>query len=83
MIDAILFDIDGTLITTGGAGAIAWRMAFEDLYGVPADIGMFSDAGMTDPEVGRRTFAAACGSTCSVGGAPRMRSNSSRGNASR
>jgi phosphoglycolate phosphatase len=58
MVDAILFDIDGTLITTGGAGAVAWRMAFEDLYGVPADIGMFSDAGMTDPEVGRRTFAA-------------------------
>jgi phosphoglycolate phosphatase len=61
MVDAILFDIDGTLITTGGAGAVAWRMAFEDLYGVPADIGMFSDAGMTDPEVGRRTFAAVLG----------------------
>jgi len=58
MIDAILFDIDGTLITTGGAGAAAWRLAFEDLYDVPADIGMFSDAGMTDPEVGRRTFVA-------------------------
>jgi phosphoglycolate phosphatase-like HAD superfamily hydrolase len=53
---AILFDIDGTLITTGGAGAAAWRMAFEELYGIPADIGMFSDAGMTDPEVGRLTF---------------------------
>src|SRR6266581_6177107 len=61
MIDAILFDIDGTLITTGGAGGIAWRMAFEDLYGIPADIGMFSDAGMTDPEVGRRTFVAVIG----------------------
>src|ERR1700757_2846758 len=55
---AILFDIDGTLITTGGAGAVAWRLAFDELYGVPADIGMFSDAGMTDPEVGRRTFVA-------------------------
>jgi phosphoglycolate phosphatase len=58
---AILFDIDGTLITTGGAGAVAWRRAFDELYGVPADIGMFSDAGMTDPEVGRRTFAAVIG----------------------
>src|SRR5581483_6646166 len=58
VIDAILFDIDGTLITTGGAGAAAWRMAFEDLHGIPADIGMFSDAGMTDPAVGRRTFVA-------------------------
>ena len=51
---AVLFDIDGTLITTGGAGAVAWRRAFEDLYGIPADIGRFTDNGMTDPEVGRR-----------------------------
>jgi phosphoglycolate phosphatase len=58
---AILFDIDGTLITTGGAGAVSWRLAFEELYGIPADIGMFSDAGMTDPEVGRRTFEAVLG----------------------
>jgi phosphoglycolate phosphatase-like HAD superfamily hydrolase len=54
---ALLFDIDGTLITTGGAGAVAWRRAFDELYGIPADIGAFSDAGMTDPEVGRATFA--------------------------
>jgi phosphoglycolate phosphatase len=54
---AVLFDIDGTLITTGGAGAVAWRRAFDELYGIPADIGMFTDAGMTDPEVGRLTFA--------------------------
>lgn len=54
---ALLFDIDGTLITTGGAGAVAWRRAFEELYSIPANIGEFSDAGMTDPEVGRATFA--------------------------
>jgi phosphoglycolate phosphatase len=53
---AILFDIDGTLITSGGAGAESWRQAFDELYGVPADIGEYTDAGMTDPEVGRRTF---------------------------
>lgn len=57
----ILFDIDGTLITTGGAGARSWRLAFEELYGVPADIGAFTDAGMTDPEVGRLTFASEIG----------------------
>jgi phosphoglycolate phosphatase-like HAD superfamily hydrolase len=61
---AVLFDIDGTLVTTGGAGAVAWRQAFEELYGIPADIGAFSDAGMTDPEVGRATF------THTVGHAP-------------
>ncbi len=58
---AILFDIDGTLITSGGAGAASWRRAFDDLYGIPADIGEFSDAGMTDPEVGRLTFNAVIG----------------------
>lgn len=55
---AILFDIDGTLITTGGAGAASWRLAFDELYGIPADIGRFTDTGMTDPEVGRKTFEA-------------------------
>src|SRR5579862_987262 len=55
---AILFDIDGTLIDTGGAGAASWRLAFDELYGIPADIGEFTDAGMTDPEVGRKTFEA-------------------------
>jgi phosphoglycolate phosphatase-like HAD superfamily hydrolase len=54
---AILFDIDGTLISSGGAGAESWRRAFDELYGIPADIGKFTDAGMTDPEVGRLTFA--------------------------
>ncbi len=54
----LLFDIDGTLVTTGGAGAVAWKRAFEELHGIPADIGVFTDAGMTDPEVGTRTFEA-------------------------
>ncbi len=55
---AILFDIDGTLIDTGGAGAASWRLAFDELYDIPADIGKFTDSGMTDPEVGRKTFEA-------------------------
>jgi phosphoglycolate phosphatase-like HAD superfamily hydrolase len=58
---AHLFDIDGTLISTGGAGAASWRLAFDELYAIPADIGEFTDAGMTDPEVGRRTFEAVIG----------------------
>jgi len=57
----ILFDVDGCLISSGGAGARAWRRAFETLYGVPADIGASSEAGMTDPEVGRLTFTSALG----------------------
>jgi phosphoglycolate phosphatase len=58
---AVLFDIDGTLISTGGAGARSWRYAFNELHGIPADIGQFTDAGMTDPVVARLTFKAAVG----------------------
>ncbi|MEA2409802.1 MAG: phosphoglycolate phosphatase [Thermoleophilaceae bacterium] len=58
---AVLFDIDGTLISTGGAGARSWRYAFDELYGIPADIGQFTDAGMTDPTVARLTFKSAVG----------------------
>ncbi len=54
----LLFDIDGTLVSTGGAGAVAWRQAFEELHGIPADIGKFTEAGMTDPDVGAKTFEA-------------------------
>jgi phosphoglycolate phosphatase len=48
--------VDGTLISTGGAGTRSWRWAFEELHGIPADIGESSEAGMTDPVVGRSTF---------------------------
>jgi phosphoglycolate phosphatase len=58
---AILFDVDGLLITTGGAGTRSWRWAFDELYGIPADIGEFTESGMTDPVVGRLTFAAVIG----------------------
>ncbi|MCC6626270.1 MAG: HAD hydrolase-like protein [Chloroflexi bacterium] len=57
----VLFDVDGCLISTGGAGARAWRHAFDRLYGIPADIWQFSEAGMTDPDVGRLTFARVIG----------------------
>jgi phosphoglycolate phosphatase len=53
---AVLFDIDGTLISTGGAGAKSWKWAFQQVVGIPADIGQYTDAGWTDPEVARGTF---------------------------
>jgi phosphoglycolate phosphatase len=59
--EAVLFDIDGTLISTGGAGARSWRYAFDELHGIPADIGQYTDAGMTDPTVARLTFKSAVG----------------------
>ncbi len=54
----LLFDIDGTLVATGGAGGAAWKLAFEELHGIAADIGQFTEAGMTDPDVGAKTFEA-------------------------
>jgi phosphoglycolate phosphatase len=52
----VLFDIDETLVHTGGSGGRSWKMAFEDLYGIPADIGAHTSAGETDPQVARATF---------------------------
>ncbi len=51
MIEAVLFDIDGTLLVTGGAGAVAWQRAFRELHGIDADIEEHTHAGMTDPEI--------------------------------
>jgi phosphoglycolate phosphatase len=50
-IKAVLWDIDGTLLTTGGAGAVAWQRAFQELYDVEANIDEHTRAGMTDPEI--------------------------------
>jgi len=52
----VVFDIDGTLLTTGGAGAKAWQLAFEKLYGISADISDYTEDGWPDYEVCRRTF---------------------------
>jgi len=53
---AVLFDIDGTLLVTGGAGGVAWQRGFEELYGVEADVAEHTDAGMTDPEIVKIIF---------------------------
>jgi phosphoglycolate phosphatase len=58
---AVLFDVDETLVHTGGAGARSWNAAFEKLYGIPADIGQHSSAGETDPQVARATFVGVMG----------------------
>ena len=55
-IRAVLFDIDGTLLVTGGAGGVAWQRAFEELHGVEANIAEHTDAGMTDPEIAAIVF---------------------------
>ena len=60
-IEAVLFDIDGTLIASGGASTIAWRRAFEELHGITVDVWDYTDPGTTDPEVARASFRGALG----------------------
>jgi phosphoglycolate phosphatase len=55
-IEAVLFDIDGTLLVTGGAGAVAWQRAFQEMHGIEANIGEHTHAGMTDPEIAAIVF---------------------------
>jgi len=56
VIKAILFDIDGTLLHTGGAGAVSWQRAFLELYEAEANIEEHTHAGMTDPEIAEIVF---------------------------
>jgi phosphoglycolate phosphatase len=56
VIATVLFDIDGTLLVTGGAGAVAWQRAFRELHGIDADIEEHTHAGMTDPEIAAIVF---------------------------
>jgi phosphoglycolate phosphatase len=58
---AILFDVDSTILVTGGAGGAAWQRAFADLYGVEANVHERTDAGMTDPEIAAIVFREALG----------------------
>jgi phosphoglycolate phosphatase len=63
---AVLFDIDGTILVTGGAGGVAWQRAFEELYGVEANVAEHTDAGMTDPEIVKIIFREVVGREGSV-----------------
>lgn len=45
----LLFDIDGTLLLTGGVGKIAFERAFEELFQIPDAWGDCVPDGKTDP----------------------------------
>lgn len=49
----LLFDIDGTLVTTGGAGRKAIERAFQEAYGRADACSHFSFSGMTDRAIMR------------------------------
>ncbi len=44
----VLFDIDGTLLWSDGAGALAMRRALDEVYGTDGALGRVFMAGMTD-----------------------------------
>jgi phosphoglycolate phosphatase-like HAD superfamily hydrolase len=52
----ILFDIDGTLITSGGAGEYSLKLAVKDFFGVEDDLKGVEIAGRTDTGIVRRVF---------------------------
>ncbi len=49
----ILFDIDGTLLLTGGVGSRAFRQAFHETYGHEPDMSCYSPWGATDYHIAR------------------------------
>lgn len=46
-----LFDIDGTLVATGGAGQRAMNRAFDDVFGIPEAFAGLDLAGRTDTSI--------------------------------
>ncbi len=53
----LLFDIDGTLLLTGGVGKIAIEKAFEELFGMPEVWEDLIPDGKTDPMIFREIAA--------------------------
>lgn len=49
----VLFDIDGTLLSTSGAAARAFRRALESVFGTSGPRSGYSFAGRTDPRIAR------------------------------
>ena len=54
----VLFDIDGTLLTSGGAGERALRRGFRERFGIDDDLTTVEIAGRTDSGIARRMLAA-------------------------
>lgn len=49
----VLFDIDGTLLSTGGADTRVFGRALSDVFGSVGDIVGFEYSGKTDPQIAR------------------------------
>lgn len=55
----VLFDIDGTLLSTEGAAGRAFEAALIDVYGTTGPLSEVSFAGKTDPQIAHRLMALA------------------------
>ena len=58
MFRLILFDIDGTLISTDGAGVKAFGRVFDEIFGLPNATKYMTFAGRTDRRLIREIFEA-------------------------
>lgn len=54
----VLFDIDGTLLDSGGAGKRAFHAAMVEVFGTTGPIEGYSFAGRTDPQIARELLEA-------------------------
>ena len=52
----LLFDIDGTLLTSGGAGERSLKLALKDRFGIEDDLATIEIAGRTDSGIARQLF---------------------------
>lgn len=52
----VLFDIDGTLLLTGGAGSRAMQRTLQEMYGLPGGMNQIRPDGKTDPQIIREVL---------------------------
>lgn len=53
----LLFDIDGTILTSGGAGETALRQGFHDAFGLEENLAQIDISGRTDSSIARQVLA--------------------------
>ena len=69
----VLFDIDGTLITDGGAARDSFAEALGAVYGYRGDVSRYDFSGRTDPQIARMVLSdAGCPADTIDGRLPRL-----------